>query len=323
MHVYYCYDCRENFLHPFPVGSPTAPAPGGTDGSAVECFYCGGGVVERLESGVARHLAPPLMHVQSVWATRHGQVPAAPWNVLGRLGPLARSQAGILSPDHPVNRASGPSTLPMPSSAPAQSPSEHTQSFEYNNGHVRISMSTTTTTASPPSNAPGSPVSEAMLRTMQALMPPPLLVQGAPAAVIGGRAGGGLAPFLAAVGMDPSVAGEWTAIVHDPDRYVDLLDRLVQRLFPGQERRQAGLTEEQLLALPQLAPVHHPDDDSLCAICREPYQPKDHPGPAASIRKAPCGHAFHEACLFPWLRRVPSCPMCRQPAIAGDSSHHQ
>ncbi|PJF18916.1 hypothetical protein PSACC_01264 [Paramicrosporidium saccamoebae] len=33
------------------------------------------------------------------------------------------------------------------------------------------------------------------------------------------------------------------------------------------------------------------------------------------VCKLTCGHAFHKACAAQWLRRVHSCPMCRQPVI--------
>merc|ERR1711920_298954 len=42
-----------------------------------------------------------------------------------------------------------------------------------------------------------------------------------------------------------------------------------------------------------------------CAICLEPLRE------GQSCRRAPCLHAFHDACFREWLRHSPTCPVCK------------
>ena len=45
--------------------------------------------------------------------------------------------------------------------------------------------------------------------------------------------------------------------------------------------------------------------DDACAVCMAEWAVGD------EVSAMPCGHAFHAACLLPWLRQVSSCPLCR------------
>lgn len=52
-----------------------------------------------------------------------------------------------------------------------------------------------------------------------------------------------------------------------------------------------------------------PEDD-ICGICREVMLPS-----SEDIRRLPCRHIFHMACISPWIEQGeghPTCPMCRQ-----------
>mmetsp|Transcript_23565 Transcript_23565/g.41703 ORF Transcript_23565/g.41703 Transcript_23565/m.41703 type:complete len:310 (-) Transcript_23565:198-1127(-) len=42
-----------------------------------------------------------------------------------------------------------------------------------------------------------------------------------------------------------------------------------------------------------------------CSVCQEPFDNKK------IIRRTPCGHLFHDACLVAWYQRKPTCPLCR------------
>jgi hypothetical protein len=73
-------------------------------------------------------------------------------------------------------------------------------------------------------------------------------------------------------------------------------------------------------------PSPAPENDSICAICLDAL-PHCRTTPALHFEQKPlgigarearpevfpCGHAFHETCAGPWLRRSHSCPLCRSP----------
>lgn len=47
-------------------------------------------------------------------------------------------------------------------------------------------------------------------------------------------------------------------------------------------------------------------NDKTCSICLGEYQPKE------SVRTIPeCNHYFHVGCIDEWLRKNPTCPLCR------------
>ncbi|KAL7096455.1 hypothetical protein ACP275_10G080300 [Erythranthe tilingii] len=75
---------------------------------------------------------------------------------------------------------------------------------------------------------------------------------------------------------------------------------------------ESGLDESTLSTYPKMlfsdAPkVDHKDSTaSCCSICLADYKSSD------LLRVLPdCGHLFHLKCVDPWLRRHPTCPVCR------------
>jgi len=42
-----------------------------------------------------------------------------------------------------------------------------------------------------------------------------------------------------------------------------------------------------------------------CSICQEVYKENEY------SRKLKCGHIFHKKCVDRWLKKNPSCPVCR------------
>ncbi|VAI26820.1 unnamed protein product [Triticum turgidum subsp. durum] len=81
----------------------------------------------------------------------------------------------------------------------------------------------------------------------------------------------------------------------------------------------AGIAEAELAAYPTSvysSPTRVDDDvqpataplpgDTTCAVCLAMYADGD------ELRRLPgCRHAFHRRCVDEWLRRRPSCPLCR------------
>lgn len=48
-------------------------------------------------------------------------------------------------------------------------------------------------------------------------------------------------------------------------------------------------------------------DDNTCPICLCEYQAKE------TLRSIPeCNHHFHASCIDEWLRKNPTCPVCRK-----------
>ncbi|CAL4911647.1 unnamed protein product [Urochloa decumbens] len=44
---------------------------------------------------------------------------------------------------------------------------------------------------------------------------------------------------------------------------------------------------------------------SECAVCLRDFDAEE------TLRAMPCSHAFHQRCIFHWLRRNGVCPLCR------------
>uniref|UniRef100_A0A0E0LHC6 RING-type domain-containing protein n=1 Tax=Oryza punctata TaxID=4537 RepID=A0A0E0LHC6_ORYPU len=69
-----------------------------------------------------------------------------------------------------------------------------------------------------------------------------------------------------------------------------------------------GIDEATLQALPLVlyGEVRTRTTQTCCAVCLESY------GDGDVLRALPeCGHLFHRECIFTWLRRRPTCPVCR------------
>ncbi|KAF7063196.1 hypothetical protein CFC21_069717 [Triticum aestivum] len=74
--------------------------------------------------------------------------------------------------------------------------------------------------------------------------------------------------------------------------------------------------EGQMAAAEGLADGDQPPDDTdthtTCVVCLAEYADGD------ELRRLPgCKHAFHRLCVDEWLRRRPSCPLCRTSLPAG------
>ncbi|KAH9500017.1 hypothetical protein Btru_076172 [Bulinus truncatus] len=93
----------------------------------------------------------------------------------------------------------------------------------------------------------------------------------------------------------------------DMNAFVQTLTRARARCnFPPQ-----GLTQSQINDLPTVlyngaSGQVEASSASRCSICLHDYQIGD------EIRILPCGHEFHKTCVDEWLKKAPTCPICRE-----------
>lgn len=61
----------------------------------------------------------------------------------------------------------------------------------------------------------------------------------------------------------------------------------------------------------ELGPVVSLEDE--CVICLKAFYEHcvDDVPSSTELRAMPCCHVFHKLCIFYWLRRSSSCPICR------------
>lgn len=79
----------------------------------------------------------------------------------------------------------------------------------------------------------------------------------------------------------------------------------------------AGLKPEEIKALPREASIRSQpwlETECECSICLNDMLPSD------SVRRLPCGHAFHCSCIDLWLLRCADCPLCKRTVTVGATS---
>ncbi|KAI8056075.1 hypothetical protein BDF22DRAFT_323191 [Syncephalis plumigaleata] len=134
--------------------------------------------------------------------------------------------------------------------------------------------------------------------------------------------------FSSGIGNDgrhyfsPFMSGEWQNINQDgwsmtghPPAATKAMQALPVRLPPNYANNKASPHNDD--------PTITNNEESIedCAVCQDPLfasntvstedTKEGDAKEATTVREMPCGHAFHEACLFPWLRRSNTCPCCR------------
>lgn len=74
----------------------------------------------------------------------------------------------------------------------------------------------------------------------------------------------------------------------------------------GKQQLQHVVSQQELAAIIELLGPDA-DDDDFCPTCLEAYTDDD---PRIFTR---CGHAFHMQCIYAWLERKATCPLCESP----------
>lgn len=87
------------------------------------------------------------------------------------------------------------------------------------------------------------------------------------------------------------------------DRFLDLQETLATR---------RGVSEETLAAIPieqfnpdAMDPVNRPESTVQCMICLSEFEAME------NLRRLPCAHVYHQACIDEWLHRCTDCPLCK------------
>jgi DNA-directed RNA polymerase subunit RPC12/RpoP len=84
-------------------------------------------------------------------------------------------------------------------------------------------------------------------------------------------------------------------------------DQLVSQLLNNGEPQQQGLTQEDLKCLEKtIIEKEQVDNGIQCTTCMETLNLGE------EVIKLDCKHVFHQDCIFPWLVKSPTCPICRQ-----------
>jgi hypothetical protein len=79
------------------------------------------------------------------------------------------------------------------------------------------------------------------------------------------------------------------------------------------EALRRAISKEDALSASGSAPTACGEMDETCAVCQDALDGAR----GRELRRLPCGHPFHSACLAPWLERSNTCPTCRfSPAVA-------
>ena len=86
------------------------------------------------------------------------------------------------------------------------------------------------------------------------------------------------------------------------------------RLQLDEDNVQVGMTLAEFATKVRLRPVQPGDGRAECAICKDTLGPPAPPGhtPKQAATTRSCGHTFHKQCLWEWLSRKRTCPICRK-----------
>ena len=100
--------------------------------------------------------------------------------------------------------------------------------------------------------------------------------------------------------------GDFLISIREDQAFINVLAHIIQQLNDIKELWENKVSEDDL---PPLQYGKRHVGFAECAICQDEFARKE------LHRVLPCEHAFHAACVDPWLiHRSPTCPLCRQQA---------
>jgi Ring finger domain len=106
-----------------------------------------------------------------------------------------------------------------------------------------------------------------------------------------------------------------TELGEDQDLSYDAMLELGERIGDVKTERWTMIATAEINKLPTFkfssisitnAAKNSDDNERKCLVCQFEYEPKE------EIRRMPCGHCFHKACVDVWLQQRDFCPYCRQ-----------
>ncbi|CAN0847636.1 RING-H2 finger protein ATL70 [Linum grandiflorum] len=95
---------------------------------------------------------------------------------------------------------------------------------------------------------------------------------------------------------------------HQPSSSTSVADHHHRHVVVEIVEEEKGIDEATLRSYPKVvySEAKGPTAASCCSICLADYKSAD------VLRLLPdCGHLFHVKCVDPWLRKHPTCPVCR------------
>ncbi|CAN6330483.1 unnamed protein product [Urochloa humidicola] len=98
-------------------------------------------------------------------------------------------------------------------------------------------------------------------------------------------------------------AGEWDGVVRARADHAQRHGGVDGQ--PVTDEGVPGSASEVAMAALAATTVGEATEEEECAVCLKGYEAGD------TIRTMPCAHAFHEHCIFQWLRLRRLCPFCR------------
>lgn len=98
----------------------------------------------------------------------------------------------------------------------------------------------------------------------------------------------------------------------DGELTYDVMLELGERIGDVKSERWAIVSAKEVQKLPTfifdptVLEIGHDDSERKCLVCQCDYEANE------ELRRLPCGHCFHTACVDQWLNGKDACPYCRQ-----------